>query len=421
MDNLSHTLVGIIAGEAIARSTKASPGGMPEARRRSLFVTVAAIGSNLPDVDLLWTMRGITGDPLSYLVHHRGHTHTVLGCIGLALLLLAAAMLWMRLRCLAATRRDVALLGGVAALGPLLHLGMDFLNSYGIHPFWPFDNRWYYGDAVFIIEPLYWLVAVPLVFVLRTPAARVVLALVVLAALLLTVSLQPAEPLRYGFVTALALLGGLVGWRASPRTSALVAAAAAVSLTGVFLAASQVARARVAVVAAAGFPMAATHDIVLTPSPTNPACWDLWLLQTEGGRYIARQGRLSLSAAAGAERCPAVQLGTGGTATLAAVDGAAAAAALGSGLRWRGEFSMPVARLASLVAADCRARRLMSFARAPFAQQQDGHWIIGDLRFDREPGVGFAEMESRDDGARGDCAAAPWQAPRADLLAARYR
>ena len=34
--------------------------------------------------------------------------------------------------------------------GTLLHLGMDFLNSYGVHPFWPIQNRWVYGDSVFI-------------------------------------------------------------------------------------------------------------------------------------------------------------------------------------------------------------------------------------------------------------------------------
>jgi membrane-bound metal-dependent hydrolase YbcI (DUF457 family) len=41
---------------------------------------------------------------------------------------------------------------GVAALGLLLHLGMDYLNVYGVHPFHPFDSRWRYGDMIFIVE-----------------------------------------------------------------------------------------------------------------------------------------------------------------------------------------------------------------------------------------------------------------------------
>ena len=37
------------------------------------------------------------------------------------------------------------------------HLVLDSWNSYGVHPFYPFDMRWYYGDAMFIVEPWLWL------------------------------------------------------------------------------------------------------------------------------------------------------------------------------------------------------------------------------------------------------------------------
>jgi inner membrane protein len=47
------------------------------------------------------------------------------------------------------------LLAAVAG-GLLLHIGMDYLNVYGVHPFYPFDNRWLYGDLVFIVEPAFW-------------------------------------------------------------------------------------------------------------------------------------------------------------------------------------------------------------------------------------------------------------------------
>ncbi len=44
----------------------------------------------------------------------------------------------------------------------MIHLALDFSNNYGVHPFWPVSNRWFYGDAIFIVEPWFWVVAIPL-------------------------------------------------------------------------------------------------------------------------------------------------------------------------------------------------------------------------------------------------------------------
>jgi hypothetical protein len=68
----------------------------------------------------------------------------------------------------------------------LSHLVLDWTNSYGIHPFWPFDDRWKYGDSVFIVEPWFWVVSVPaLVAASTNRVARALLSLVVLAGLVL--------------------------------------------------------------------------------------------------------------------------------------------------------------------------------------------------------------------------------------------
>jgi inner membrane protein len=88
-------------------------------------------------------------------------------------------------------------------------------------------------------------------------------------------------------------------------------------------------------------------------------------------------------------------------------------------MRWLGEFSMPQAQLASVVADDCNARAMLQFVRAPFAVEEQGRWIIGDLRFDREAGLGMAEREVAP-AAGADCPrSVPWVPPRADLLGAR--
>ena len=78
MDNLTHTLIGLVAGEGVARGARSPPGGLPDPTRRNALLAMGMIGGNLPDADLLWSMPALTGDPLGYLIHHRGHTHTLL-------------------------------------------------------------------------------------------------------------------------------------------------------------------------------------------------------------------------------------------------------------------------------------------------------------------------------------------------------
>src|SRR3569833_1459633 len=165
MDNLTHSLIGVVAGEAVARLTPASKGGLAAETRRAMLGTLATVGGNLPDIDLVLTYRGFVRDKLGYLLEHRGYTHTVLGCLVLATLLYVSVEGWARLRRLSLTRYDHLTLAAVAVGATLLHLGMAELNSYCVHPLWPFYNGWIYCDSVFIVEPLYWLAAAPLFFV----------------------------------------------------------------------------------------------------------------------------------------------------------------------------------------------------------------------------------------------------------------
>src|SRR5438309_5939835 len=39
-----------------------------------------------------------------------------------------------------------------ACLAGLSHILLDFTNNYGVRPFWPFSERWYSWDIVFIVE-----------------------------------------------------------------------------------------------------------------------------------------------------------------------------------------------------------------------------------------------------------------------------
>src|SRR5215208_6098377 len=126
LDNITHTLFGAALGEV------AQPGPATPAERR-LFMAGSVVAANLPDADLFYTR--ITPAPLGYLLHHRGHTHTIVGCALIALLV------WLVTRLIPPSRRLVAesprrfwwLI--VAALSS--HLVLDSWNSYSIHPFWP--------------------------------------------------------------------------------------------------------------------------------------------------------------------------------------------------------------------------------------------------------------------------------------------
>src|SRR5262252_7269869 len=114
MDNLTHSLIGIVTGETVTRSTRPVEGGLSADTRRTFLLTIGVIGNNLPDSDLIVSYSGFTRDKLAYLLQHRGYTHTIIGCVVLALLLYGAAELVAKLRKLTLARSDRAALLGMA-------------------------------------------------------------------------------------------------------------------------------------------------------------------------------------------------------------------------------------------------------------------------------------------------------------------
>jgi inner membrane protein len=419
MDNLTHTLIGVIAGESVAQGTRA-PGrtparGLPPDVRRGLFVVLAAVGGNLPDLDLLYSYRGVPHDTqakLSYVLQHRGYTHTLLGCSLLALVLYAVTEWWLRRRRLVPTGRDRLELAGMSFFGTFLHLGMDFLNSYGVHPFWPVANRWHYGDSVFIVEPLYWAAAAPLVFAAGSWVARLLVACALVGGLYAGLMLHLVPTLPYiGFIL-LTLVLLVVGSRAPARTAAITSGAATLALTATFVVSGQVASHTVATLAARDFSGERVIDHVLSPGPMNPLCWDVLLLETRGDRYVVRHGMLSNAPAMlPVSKCRTLSGERATTFLLGKVAAPETAA-----VHWFGEFEMSRTQLAQLVAGHCDAVALMQFARAPFAAQLGRDWVIGDLRFERGRGGGMADIPVGSPANTPCPPAAPWIPPRADLL-----
>lgn len=408
MDNLTHTLIGILAGETAARTSSEDPHGLPPQTRRNLLVTLAAIGSNLPDADLLYSF---IGGKINYLTHHRGHTHTIVGALLLAALAYAATHWWLRKRGLDVSRKDRRWIIGTVLLAPLLHIAMDATNNYGVHPFWPWHNGWFYGDSVFIIEPLLWTACAPLVFLLRTPTARVLVALCLAAGVALAFFSGLLPPLI--LAAYLFLLAGMLALgRTTPaRTALLCGVSLWLGVTATFMMASQVAAGRAHELAAQYFPQSRLLDHILTPMPANPLCWELILVGTQHDELALRRAMLSLVPSwMPAQACRGRSLDALTTAPLVPVRAAAT-----DGLRWHGEVLTPRHRLVELDATDCRAAAALRFMRAPWLASVEGQTILGDLRYDREPALGFAEIDLDE---RSGCPirTPDWLPPRKDLL-----
>jgi len=408
MDNLTHTLAGLLLGKAVLAYR---PRTLPEAPRRTrvVLVTASALAQNLPDFDFLYA--GITPGKLGYLLHHRGHTHTI--PIGLALALVAYAGARALLARANPTPFDRRALVGLTLLGPLLHLAMDFSNNYGVHPFWPFDNRWFYGDAVFIVEPWLWVAAFPALIASSRRIARTLL--VVAFALCIGLAfVVPVVPLGLSLALAIsALVTTAIAFRSSERARFSFAIAAWASVTALFAATSG--RARAEAVAAIRPEHGEVLDVVTTPFPGHPFCFNVTLLGKRAEWFWLRTARVS--AAPGlfpVASCPRgfdTELGKS-TAPLEPAKDAPNAAVQFAGL-WVGR----TADLARLAREDCRIGALLRFVRIPFYRIERNRTIVGDLRYDRDDRLDFAELAFETVGTA-ECppAVPPWRPPREDLL-----
>ncbi|MGC1457866.1 MAG: metal-dependent hydrolase [Steroidobacteraceae bacterium] len=379
---------------------------LPDATFRRLVVVSLTVGSNLPDVDLLYT--SFARGPLAYVLHHRGYTHTLVGALAGAVLLWLAVLSWLRFRHLRASTVAQAWIAAACVGGVLLHLAMDYTNNYGVHPFWPFYNGWVYGDSVFIVEPLLWLAAAPLIFILESRWARLLVALAV-GVMMLGVSVfgLVATPAAIVFVlVGMAMLAA--GRWLRPGVALGCGIALWLGVTALFAVAGRLATVQLDAAAAREFPDSRTLDRVLTPSPADPVCWDAWLVQAQGAGETMRQARVSLlPGLIGVGNCRGVDL--------VAAGGEPVRAAGNSGLQWLRQFSMPADRIAKLALTQCSARAFMQFARVPMAQAEGSGWWLGDLRFGG--GRGFSWLQLSEPAQRCDFWGAPWLPPRPELLA----
>ncbi len=175
MDNLTHSLVGVVLSRAYFKD------------KAPLATTMLVLAANAPDIDVLISWHGI-----DYIAWHRNLTHSLLL---LPVFMVLVALLW---RGLARWRmrdgkswnrergtwraapetRAMETLGAAAApprrrpenpvswrlglwagfLGVGSHLLLDWTNAYGIRLFSPFSGRWFALDWMPIVDPWLWLI-----------------------------------------------------------------------------------------------------------------------------------------------------------------------------------------------------------------------------------------------------------------------
>jgi inner membrane protein len=386
LDNITHSIIGFGVGEVVHRSLPAEADSVAQRVRHRLLLVACALASNFPDLDLFLTK--LLPDPLGYLLNHRGHTHTVLWALPQAVLL--AALLWLcwpaarsLLRSSRPARLGLALSVGI---GLALHLLMDFTNSYGVHPWYPFDGRWLYGDMVFIIEPLFWVaIGVPMALIMRWRWLRMAGLLALFAALVFFAVREYLGGLSFAVLLLIGAVCGVAQWRAGERGRGglLLALGVSVAFIAVQGAASHAGRAQLTAQLQRADPSSRVLDVAMTAFPSQPLCWAYVSIESNGAQYRLQRGVLPLAQAT----CPA-------------------------GLREPTQtVSGSVQELRALKASNCHVDAWLRFGRMPILA--DG--VLSDYRFATTPRGNFTSLPVTEQAPCPQGVPA-WGYPRADLF-----
>lgn len=123
-------------------------------RKTALASATMILAAEAPDLDVIGSFK----DPVFGFAHHRGFTHSFLGLILTSAAVVGLIYLIWRLHGRKIKNPKIpprwGLLFLFAYIAGLTHILLDYTNNYGVRPFWPFSEKWYSGDIVFIVDPL---------------------------------------------------------------------------------------------------------------------------------------------------------------------------------------------------------------------------------------------------------------------------
>jgi inner membrane protein len=279
MDPIAHTFTGAaLAAAGLRRSTP-------------LATAALLIGANAPDVDVATMFVG----GFYSLALRRGLTHGVLALAFWPFVLTGILLAWdrwvRRRRDPSAAPARAGPLLALSALAVLTHPTLDWLNNYGLRWLMPFDGRWFYGDALFIIDPWMWLTLGGVCFLAYSQSrrARVRWALFWLLASAIVAMNSPALVPPWAMVVWLLGVIALVAVRAlrclgaAGRERAARGALVLVALyVGAMVAADRSERAEVRLALSVALPD--LDEVMVAPEPANPFGGDV--VVSTGDAYI---------------------------------------------------------------------------------------------------------------------------------------
>ncbi len=360
MDNLTHSLVGLAASKAgLERLSPAT-------------TALCVIAANAPDADILTLAAG----RWTYLHHHRGITHSIVGTLALALLI--PALFWLGDYLIARWRgRPVKVKFRGLLLASLIvsatHPLLDWTNNYGVRPLLPWSGQWYYGDLVFILDPFIWLSLGGASFLLTAKtkwriAAWAVLATVLTIAIILVPSLRPGSvfPLVSQAVWGLGVICFFLAHRArlAERWGKSIAIAALSLLLVYWGGLSLIQQHAFTKAQALSASLASEHGemvnrLAVMPTLANPLRWQC-VMETDRASY-----RFDLSLSAGAV--------VGRTIRYEKPQGAAAAAFELASRDERAKVFLDFARFpVSRVEGDCLSETLVQMADLRYTEPRGG-------------------------------------------------
>lgn len=336
----------------------------------------------MPDSDFLMKLLPSTTD-LDYLVHHRGYTHTFLVAPIMGWI---AAWISKKITKTPTLSRDLYFFG---VLGALFHVGADFMNSYGVHPFSPISNRWVYGDAVFIVEPLLWFILIPFIAGNATRLwSKLIWWGLGFGMLLLvwnhsTVDRRTALVLTAFFGICVALFKITT----SERKKAILVTALFSFMIISFFAAGSLARSKVKEAWTDQNTSEHWLDTSSSPLPGNPFCWSTWITTKTETQFIYRSASVGLwPSLMPVEECGRT-FDPNGTAALEPISFQNS-----NSVQWKKVSYLSIRERDELRSKSPSFRKLESFARFLYIRKnQDGSVIAGDLRYDRSEGIDFAD------------------------------